>query len=61
MSECILAHGTGGVFVQRGVQPFDFEETFLELNLRKQKFLLFSGYRSEHEVYGLSKADFFLD
>ena len=35
-----------------------FEGIFLELNLRKQKMLLFSGYRSEHEIFGLSKCDF---
>ena len=35
-----------------------FEGIFLELNLRKQKILLFSGYRSEHAVYGLSKTEF---
>ena len=28
------------------------------LNLRKTKLLFFGGYRSDHEVYGLSKADF---
>ena len=36
----------------------NFEGMFLELNLRKQKFLLFCGYRSDHEIYGLNKSDF---
>ena len=34
------------------------EGLFLEINLRKTKLLFFGGYRSDHEVYGLSKADF---
>ena len=31
---------------------------FVEVNLRKTKLLFFGGYRSDHEVYGLSKRDF---
>ena len=34
------------------------EGLFLEINLRKTKLLLFGGYRSDHEIYGLSKRDF---
>ena len=34
------------------------EGLFLEINLRKTKLLFFGGYRSDHEVYGLSKNDF---
>ena len=30
----------------------------IEINLRKSKLLLFGGYRSDHEVHGLSKSDF---
>ena len=37
----------------------DVEGLFIEINLRKSKLLFFGGYRSEHEVYGLSKNDFF--
>ena len=31
---------------------------FLEMHLRKSKLLFFGGYRSEHEVQGLSKEGF---
>ena len=34
------------------------EGLFVEINLRKTKFLFFGGYRSEHQQYGLSKSDF---
>ena len=34
------------------------EGMFLEINLRKSKLLFFGGYRSEHEVHGLSKEGF---
>ena len=34
------------------------EGLFLEVNLRKSKLLFFAGYRSDHEVHGLSKSDF---
>ena len=34
------------------------EGLFVEINLRKTKLLLFGGYRSEHQTYGLSKTDF---
>ena len=34
------------------------EGLFLEINLRKSKLLFFAGYRSDHEVHGLSKSDF---
>ena len=34
------------------------EGMFLEMNLRKSKLLFFGGYRSEHEVHGLSKEGF---
>ena len=34
------------------------EGMFVEINLRKTKLLLFSGYRSEHQEYGLAKIDF---
>ena len=37
----------------------NLEGIFIEINLRKQKILLFSGYRSDHETYGLSKSEFF--
>ena len=36
----------------------NFEGIFVELNLRKQKILLFGGYRSDHETYGLDKGEF---
>lgn len=36
----------------------DVEGMFIEINLRKTKLLLFGGYRSEHQVYGLSKVAF---
>ena len=31
---------------------------FLEINLRKTKLLFFGGYRSDHELHGISKSDF---
>ena len=34
------------------------EGMFIEINLRKTKLLFFGGYRSEHEVHGLTKSDF---
>ena len=34
------------------------EGLFLEINLRKTKLLFFGGYRSDHEIYGLSKGEF---
>ena len=34
------------------------EGLFIEINLRKTKFLFFGGYRSEHQQYGLPKTDF---
>ena len=61
-------HGGGiMVFIKNNIASMElrnfksdknFEGIFLELNLRKQKFLLFSGYRSDHEVYGMSKMEF---
>ena len=36
----------------------NFEGIFVELNLRSHKILLFGGYRSEHENFGMSKEDF---
>ena len=32
---------------------------FIEINLRKTKYLFFGGYRSDHKTYGLSGVDFF--
>ena len=34
------------------------EGLFVEINLRKSKLLFFGGYRSDHEVHGLSKSAF---
>ena len=34
------------------------EGLFVEINLRKTKLLFFGGYRSDHEIHGLSKHDF---
>ena len=34
------------------------EGLFIEINLRKTKLLFFGGYRSEHQEFGLTKADF---
>ena len=34
------------------------EGMFIEINLRKTKLLFFGGYRSDHQVYGLSKEDY---
>ena len=36
----------------------NFEGIFVELNLRSHKILLFGGYRSDHETFGISKEDF---
>ena len=34
------------------------EGLFIEVNLRKTKFLLFGGYRSDHQTFGLPKNDY---
>ena len=36
----------------------NLEGLFVEINLRKRKLLFFGGYRSDHEVHGLSKSNF---
>ena len=44
--------------LQEHMLPEDIEALPIEINLRKTKLLLFGGYRSAHEVHGVSKRDF---